>query len=369
MTDAVAEPPRTTRTIVKEISAEDLSLPGVRRAIPEDCFKPVAWKSWGTLIRVLLFGALGVFTLHHFPVEAGWSLLWQIPVLLALWFVHGTILVGFFLVGHDAQHNSFSKTNWVNRLVGYFCLAPLFNGAHTWKLTHNIHHAYTQLRGQDVDWNVNLVTEEEFKKLTWRKNFAIKLGYAMPFGIFFWIGRNTVRRGLAVRGQVGEKKYQQEKWELLFSNFLMLVCTGLIYFLFWNYLGFWGMMKVHGIPIAFSALIGGVLVTIGHASEHSIIYDKKGWSPIRGQLASTYNYRMPRWIEWLVLNVNIHLPHHISTKIPWYKLKAASRAIREAFPEHVMEKPLKWEDMTWTKKAPYLRYDQNTGMYDQVPSV
>jgi len=33
-----------------------------------------------------------------------------------------------------------------------------------------------------------------------------------------------------------------------------------------------------------------------------------------------------------------------------------------------MEKPLKWDDMTWTKKAPFLRYDQNTGMYDQVSS-
>jgi len=294
------------------------------------------------------------------------SLLWQIPALLLLWFVHGTILVGVFLVGHEAEHNAFSKKRWVNRVVGYFCLAPLFNGAHTWKLTHDHHHAYTQLRGQDVDWNVNLVTEDEFRKLTWRKNFAIKLGYALPFGIFFWIARNTVRRGLSVRTMVGEKKYQREKVELLFSNFLMLVCTGLVYGLFWHYWGFWGMMKVHGVPIMFSAIIGGVFVTIGHASESSVIYDEKSWSPIRGQLASTYNYRMPRWFEWLIMNINIHLPHHISPRIPWYKLKAACRALKEAYPDHCLEMPFRFKDMAWVRKTPFLRYDEATGMYEQI---
>ena len=361
--------PLPTKVVAQRVADEGLSLAEVRRALPADCLVPVPWRSWLALVRVYALAGACLVVLVHLPVEAGWSLAWQLPALVVMWFLYGAALDGIFLVGHDAEHGAFSTSPRVNRLVGYLCLAPLFNGTHTWKLTHDHHHVYTQLRGQDVDWAANLVTAEEMAALSWRDDFAIKLGYAIPFGVFFWIGRNTVRRGVSVRAMLGEAIYEREKAELRRSNALMWACTVAIYAAFWHGFGVWGMVKLHAVPLLFAGLIGGVLVAIGHASGESLLYaeagdDGTGWSPVRGQLASTYNYRLPRWFEWLILNINVHVPHHVSVAIPWYKLGQANAALREAFPEYVQELPLTWAEVAWIEKAPFLRYDAGLGAYE-----
>lgn len=363
-TPTIARTGLPTKAIADRAAADGVTLTDVRRAIPPECLRPTPWRAWFTLVRVTVLAAACVAILVALPVEAGWSLLWQVPALVFLWFVYGSVLVGYFLIGHDAEHHAFSRRGWVNRLVGALCLAPLFNGPHTWKLTHDHHHKHTQLKGQDVDWAANLVTREEFATLTWRQHFAIKLGYALPFGVFYWIGRNTVRRAVAVRGMLGEERYAQERWKLLASNGLMLSCSLSIYgVIYWQF-GLWALLKVHAIPLLFSGVIGAILVTIGHASEQSLLYEEQGWSPIRGQVASTYNYRLPRWYEWLVLRINIHLPHHVCPTIPWYRLEEANAALHAAFPDYCQEMPLTWSEMAWIRKTPFLHHDVDRHVYE-----
>jgi omega-6 fatty acid desaturase (delta-12 desaturase) len=94
-----------------------------------------------------------------------------------------------------------------------------------------------------------------------------------------------------------------------------------------------------------------------------LLYDARAWSPIRGQVASSYNYRLPAWYEWLVLNINIHLPHHVCPTIPWYRLKQANAALHEAFPDYCQEMPLTVSEMAWVRTAPFLRYDSERGIY------
>ncbi|MBL4845082.1 MAG: fatty acid desaturase [Planctomycetes bacterium] len=353
-----------TKAIAEQLASKGVNLTEVRRAIPPECLKPTPWRAWLTLARVSLLAAACLAILVVLPLDPGWALLWEIPALVVMWFVYGSVLVGYFLIGHDAEHHAFSRRGWVNRLVGTLCLSPLFNAPRVWKLTHDHHHRHTQLKGQDVDWAANLVTREEFGALTWRRDFAVKLGYALPFGIFFWIGRNTVRRAVAVRGMLGEERYAQERWGLLLSSALMLACSLSIYALIYWQWGLWPLLKLHAIPLAFSGIIGSILVTIGHASEQSLLYEEKSWSPTRAQVASSYNYRLPGWYEWLVLNINIHLPHHVCTTIPWYRLKQANAALHEAFPDYCQEMPLTWSEMAWIRTTPFLRHDVELGLYE-----
>lgn len=67
------------------------------------------------------------------------------------------VLMGIGMAGigmcvmHDAVHGSYSKKEWVNRLLGatmYLLGSNVFN----WKIQHNIfHHAYTNIDGYDQD--------------------------------------------------------------------------------------------------------------------------------------------------------------------------------------------------------------------------
>lgn len=68
-------------------------------------------------------------------------------------------------------------------------------------------------------------------------------------------------------------------------------------------------------------------------------------------MISTFNVRFPRWIEALWLDINIHLPHHLAPKIPWYHLRRAAEAIRAAEPDYYQERrfSLRYLRASWAR--------------------
>lgn len=344
--------------------SEELGLVDLQKSIPVEYGNPSEARSWWTLFRVLLCIASCLGLLSLVEIGSGWQLLWQVPALAVLWVVYGMVLVGLFVVGHECGHYSFSRHRWVNNVIGHLVMAPIMNGLQTWRVTHDHHHRHTQLRGQEVDWAAHLVTREEYGKLTWRKNFLTKLGYKIPYGIFIWISMNTIRRGFFIRNMLGPEKFRKEKGKILGSNMLMLLVTASVYGAWWYTTGFLGMMKYHGIPAFIAAAFGCIIVTIQHANEYTLVYSKKGWSPVRGQLVSTFDVRFPRWIEWLWCDITIHIPHHVLPGIPWYHLRKAGRALRGAFPKYYQEYPFRFRDFGWAKKAPFLEESKEKGFYE-----
>ena len=54
-------------------------------------------------------------------------------------------------VMHDGNHGSFSRYDWVNKLMGA-SIYILAGNVHNWKVQHNIlHHTYTNIQGHDED--------------------------------------------------------------------------------------------------------------------------------------------------------------------------------------------------------------------------
>lgn len=71
---------------------------------------------------------------------------------VGLWFIMGLGTAGIGLsVMHDANHGAYSKSQKVNRLVGY--IVNLVGGnASTWRMQHNVlHHSFTNIDGHDED--------------------------------------------------------------------------------------------------------------------------------------------------------------------------------------------------------------------------
>lgn len=38
---------------------------------------------------------------------------------------------------------------------------------------------------------------------------------------------------------------------------------------------------------------------------------------------------MLQWVEFLCFDINVHVPHHVMSKIPWYNLRAATDSLRQ----------------------------------------
>ena len=64
------------------------------------------------------------------------------------------------------------------------------------------------------------------------------------------------------------------------------------------------------------------------------------------------------FFHWIM----VHLPHHVDMRIPCYRLPLAARAIAEAFPEEVVERPIRWRDYRRATRACKL-HDFETGTW------
>lgn len=307
----------------------------LRDLIPAKYFEISEARSWGTLIRLLICLSIVLFL----ETKADSFL-----ALTLLWFFHGQILVGFFVLGHDCGHHSFSNSRLINQFVGLISLAPLGNGYFTWQRTHNTHHAKTQLKGVDIDWSSWLVAK---RKITWSEPVR-KIGYILPFGVFWFVFVNAIRRGF-------EKSTFKEK----FSNLVMWLSIIGLYAVLYKNFGLWGLLKFHVVPATIAMFTGYFLLTIQHANESAKWYSKKDWEFYKAQFGSTYDVRFPRLLEWFWLDINIHVPHHLFPQIPWYHLRECSLILKQKFPEHYKERKISMKEITWMLKTPYMKEVEN----------
>ena len=353
----------TSESVDAQVCDQGLTLSTVRSAIPSALLVPSERRSWAGLLRVCLVAGLCLWLLSHLGADPAQTSAAEWAALGVVWLVYGLVLVGLFVIGHDCGHGAFSRHRIVNSIIGYAVMSPMPNGFHTWKLTHNHHHAFTQLRGQEVDWGAYLQTEAELSARTWRDSFIIKLGYALPFGVFLWIGWNTLRRGVMVRGVIGEARYAKERRQLLLSNAIMLTCQIALVAGLLSLGGWWAFVKYHGVPAYIAGTFGAFIIAAGHANAQSLVFDRGDWSAARGQLSSTYNVRFPRIVEWMICDINIHIPHHVSIRIPWYNLRAANEALKAGWPELVQESRFSPRDLAWSVRTPLLEEDPERGFY------
>ena len=347
----------------ERLRRDGVTLSQIRGAIPARFFRPEPLRSWSALIRIGLLMGICIYILRLISFSGGKDLLWQIPILISLWIVYGWVLVGLFLIGHDCGHQSFSQRPWVNSAIGYLCMSPLANSFHTWMLTHERHHAHTQRRGVEPDWASYLLTREEFESPVHPPSFITRLGYALPFGAFLWIYSNMILRGAMTRSMLRPEQFRQERFRLLWSEFIMLACLVILYGGLWWFCGFWGMLKYYGIPATIAMITGWLIITIQHASADSLIYDGPGWTSVRGQLVSTFDVRFPAWVEYLWCYGTIHIPHHVAPGIPWYYLKHAADALSQAFPDYYQRQNFGLRHLSWLYRTPFLKKIDDKGYY------
>jgi acyl-lipid omega-6 desaturase (Delta-12 desaturase) len=319
-------PPPTA--VDERARADGTTVGDLRDLIPKACFAIEPRKSWSALAVGVLRLVFSLFVLTLIQPAWGPSLAWQIPALLAAWLFAGWCYTGIFVLGHDCAHMAFSERRWVNEVVGHLCLSPEFTGFHNWRIWHNYHHAKTQLRTQDPDWAEKMMTRAEYDAAPLGEKAHVRLGFGTPLGLMvgFWVGmfRRTFMKALAPQIPLARGAAR----ELFFSSAMMILMSGTISVLLYRAGGAWMLVKYYYVPTFIAAAHGAMLTYLHHTSADAMVFDKADWTPFRGQVVSTFNVRFPRWIEALWFDINIHLPHHLAPRIPWYHLREAAEAIK-----------------------------------------
>jgi omega-6 fatty acid desaturase (delta-12 desaturase) len=276
-----------------------------------------------------------------------WTATWLLALLsywLALLVAVPTagFLVRLFMIQHDCGHGTlFTRrgiNDWVGRFLGILTLTPY----DYWRNSHAYHHASSGNLGRRGIGDIKLLTVREYAALGPWERLGYRL-YRHPivmFGlgpIYLFVFQHRLPIG-ALRGD-------RAAWistlatNLAIAALLVLMAT---------VLGWGPLLRIH-LPITVMAASLGVwLFYVQHQFEETFWASPPDWSPESAALQGSSYYDLPAPLRWLTANIGLHHLHHLSSKIPFYRLQT----VLEEWPELAYVPRLTvWESFKCVKLA------------------
>jgi omega-6 fatty acid desaturase (delta-12 desaturase) len=234
-------------------------------------------------------------------------------------------LVRIFIIQHDCGHGSFFRSRRANNILGSICslmtLAPyLF-----WRRQHARHHGcwnnLDRRAASGLDIYSSCLTLAEYLRLgSWRRRLY-RLAYhpvvshlMLPPLVFFVLYRVPFDAA---------KGWRRERWAVYVTNIALaglISGLGLI-------VGF-GRMATVQVPIMMVASIIGVwLFSIQHRFENTSWATEEEWSFTKAALTGSSHLRLPRILQWFSGNIGFHHVHHLSPRIPNYRLEECHNSL------------------------------------------
>jgi omega-6 fatty acid desaturase (delta-12 desaturase) len=111
-------------------------------------------------------------------------------------------------------------------------------------------------------------------------------------------------------------KTNKEYWHMFWKNVALITSWIFMSWAVGPILSF----TIYLISASLAAGAGIVLFTVQHNFEHSYASDSRRWDYETGAIEGTSFLILPRWINWFTANIAYHHIHHLSAKMPNYRL-------------------------------------------------
>ncbi|KAJ7552407.1 hypothetical protein O6H91_06G054400 [Diphasiastrum complanatum] len=293
---------------------------------PPEVFEINDFKAWRNVVISVTSYALGLFMIAKAP----WYLL---PL---AWAWTGTAITGFFVIGHDCAHKSFSRNKLVEDIVGTIAFMPLIYPYEPWRFKHDRHHAKTNMLGEDTAWHP--VVRDEWNKFPKFLKKALEWGIG-PLRPWASIGHWLLWHFDINKYRPSERPRVKVSLAAVFA-FIALGWPLIIY-----KTGIVGWMKYWLVPWLGYHFWMSTFTMVHHTAPHIPFKDASNWNGAEAQLGGTVHCDYPRWIEILCHDISVHIPHHISQKIPSYNLRMAHNSLQQNWGKYLNEAKWNWRLM------------------------
>ncbi|KMK76682.1 fatty acid desaturase [Alkalihalobacillus pseudalcaliphilus] len=257
---------------------------------------------------------IGLWVLAYFSLSVSFYLSLVFSV------IAGGFLVRIFIIFHDCCHYSFFKNRRANKILGTISgILTLFPYS-KWQHDHSVHHASSgnlDKRGVGDIWMMTLKEYQEAS--TWTK-IQYRL-YRNPI-VMFLIGPIYV---FVIDNRFNRRKARkQERLNTYLCNLMIvLLFGGLAYLIGWQ-----ALLMVHG-PLFFVAGVAGVwLFYVQHTFEDSYFEQNDEWEYVRASVEGSSYYQLPKLLQWITGNIGYHHVHHLSPRVPNYKLENVHETVQ-----------------------------------------
>jgi acyl-lipid omega-6 desaturase (Delta-12 desaturase) len=203
--------------------------------------------------------------------------------------------------------------NTLGMILGVLVFTPFYE----WRHSHAIHHSSAGDLDRRGIGDVYTMTVEEYLAAPWYR----KVGYRVMRSpiLLFTISSFLV---FAVFHRFwGPEAGKREKNSVIWTNLaLVAIIGGLMYLIGWK------EFLLVEVPILLITTSAGVwLFYVQHNFEPTYWDRHANWDFFRAGMEGSSFYKLPKVLQWFTGNIGFHHIHHLSPKIPNYKLEQCHR--------------------------------------------
>jgi omega-6 fatty acid desaturase (delta-12 desaturase) len=290
------------------------------------------------------------------------------PVAIALGLVATIFLSRMYSLFHDLTHNSMFESRRTNARWGHLLGFLLFTPYRWWQRQHSLHHAHAGDLDHRGVGEINTMTVAEHESASRLRRLGYRL-YRNPLlmlfvgpSLVFLFERRFPQRGMTPR--------------ILAS----VVATNLAlaaWVLGWSVVAGWQtFLLIQGTTLIAGGAIAAWMLYIQHQYEDTYYRAPSEWRFELAALQGSSYLRLPRPLAWVVGNANYHHVHHLSAKIPNYRLRAAHeshpmfrRTPVVTLPGSIAAFRLKLWDTASQRLVPFPALGARSGRRDRVASL
>lgn len=224
-------------------------------------------------------------------------------------------LVRIFIIFHDCCHNSFFKNKQANKILGTITGILTLFPFRQWKYNHSVHHASSgnlDKRGVGDIW---VLTVDEYVEAP----LLVKIQYRLYRNPFIMFGLGPIYAFLITNRFNRKGARSKERMNTYLTNVAIVALVALLCYA----IGWQAFLLVQGPIFYISGVLGIWLFYVQHTFEDSYFEESEEWEYVKAAVEGSSFYKLPKVLQWLTGNIGYHHVHHLSPRVPNYKLEKA----------------------------------------------
>jgi len=237
------------------------------------------------------------------------------PAAVALGLVATVFLTRMYSLFHDLTHNSLFESRSANSRWGHLLGYLLFTPYRWWQRQHRIHHAHTGDLDHRGVGEINTMTLAEYESASRLRRLGYRI-YRNPL-LMLLVGPSLVF--------LFERRFPQRGMNRRILASVVATNLALVaWVLGWSaVVGWQTFLLIQVTTLVAGGAIGAWMLYIQHQYEDTYYQAPGTWQFELAALQGSSYLELPRPLAWCVGNANFHHVHHLSAKIPNYRLRAA----------------------------------------------
>lgn len=294
----------------------------------------------------LPFLLLSYLAMQSFAVN---GLVTAVCIVLAALFI-----VRIFMMMHDCGHRSLFRTQRLNAIFGFVTGVLCGMPQYVWSQHHNYHHA-TNGNWSKYTGPLGTISVDAFARLSpWqqrRYQVLRNICFTLPGAFMYFIVnprlnwllgsakfmlhliKSKIRHPRTPAMSIAREfttpfwKSGTEYWHMFGNNVVLLG----IWWAASAHFGAAAFFTVYLVSLTLGGAVGIIIFTIQHNFEGSYASDDTHWDYYRAALEGTSYLTLPGIANWFSADIAYHHVHHLSARIPNYRLAACHREHAQLF--------------------------------------